>query len=238
MRNVIFIISMSLILLCSGGCQQLSGQLPATATNSSPQVLDSYEATVPINLDTVAIRPIFKTQEYLSSSGDKDTQLTIEPTKIDSQNKAIILSQLTHSDVLINSYVVEADGKLTVLTSQVSGKGKHVMVQRDYINYRTFEKDGKEQKLGILLRVETDFVVLNGNINISLFAAALAAESGSARGTMKVQVWGLSGAPINTLIPLPNTLSEESVINALSAVAVIKTKIYDEGVLVVPCLLP
>ncbi len=154
-------------------------------------------------------------------------------------NKAAILQTLIYHEISVTCWVVEANGSLTLLASQWTGKGKRIIVQQDYVNYALIEKNGVQLRLGILLRVEADLVTLKQEVKLNgLFAAAVAAQTGGASGKLKVLVYGLSGEPINALLPMPSNLSEESFMGALTAIGGIKAKIYDEKVFVEPCALP
>ena len=234
----------------SGAASSLPPDPPPASSSADPnntpqasQVLDSYEATVPKNLNLEQIRFILGLQEGStpSKSDPPDNWVTAGQTGDDEPEyrKSAILQKLIYHEISVTCWVVEANGNLTLLASQWAGKGKRIIVQQDYVNYGLFEKNGVPLRLGILLRVEADLLTLKGQVNLNgLFAAAVAVQTGRASGKLKVLVYGLSGEPVNALLPMPSNLSEESFMGALTAIGAIKAKIYDEQVFVEPCLLP
>lgn len=154
-------------------------------------------------------------------------------------NKKAILGELANHDVYVRAYSVEADGKLTYLTASIAAKGKKIVVQQDYLNYKNVEKDGKTSKVGVVLRVQAELVTKSADVNLSgLFAIGLAVKAGSAAGQLKVQIHGMSGEPVSTLIPLPSEISESSLQTAMQAVASLKAKFYDDKVIIVPQVIP
>lgn len=153
-------------------------------------------------------------------------------------DKATILAELNKHDVYVRAYMMEADGKLTYLPASLSVKGKKIVVQQDYLNFKDATHDGKTNKVGIVLRVQAELVTTKSDLNLNgLFAIGLAVKAGTAAGVLRIQVYGLSGEPISALIPMPSDLNETSLQNALQSVASLKAKLYDEKVNIVPVLI-
>jgi hypothetical protein len=151
------------------------------------------------------------------------------------RSKSAILAELVNHDVYVRAYSIETDGKLTYLVGCVAGKGKQIVVQQDYLNYKLVQIKGKQEKVGIVFRIEAELVTKSSDVNLNgLFAIGLAVQSGSAAGQLKVEVHGLAGEPISSLIPLPSDISEASLQNAMQAIATLKTKVYDDQVTVSP----
>lgn len=151
------------------------------------------------------------------------------------QTKSAILSELVNHEVYVRAYSMEADGTLSYLTGSVAGKGKKIVVQQDYINYKLVETAGVTQKVGIVLRIEAELITKESKVDLNgLFAIGLAVKSGSAAGQLKVRVYGLAGEPVSSLLPLPSEISEGSLQTAMQAVASLKAKIYDDKVTIAP----
>lgn len=154
-------------------------------------------------------------------------------------NKDQVLGELANHDVLLRAYSVDAGGKITFLTSLISGTSKNIVVQRDYINYKLVDVNGHEKKVGVLFRIEAELQTKQSNVDLNgLFAIGLAVKTGAASGQLRVSVHGLSGEPVSTLIPSPSDVSEQSIQNAMEAIALLKSKMYDPKVNIIPQDIP
>ena len=90
-----------------------------------------------------------------------------------------------------------------------------------------------------MLRIEAEVSTKNVEVNLNgFFAIGAAVSAGSISGKLRIKVYGLSGKPIMDGIPAPGNISEESLLTALTCVATIKSKIYEEGVYVLPQEIP
>jgi hypothetical protein len=155
------------------------------------------------------------------------------------RNKDAILAELAHTAVYVHSYSVEADGTLTYLSANVAAKGQKIIVQQDYLNYKTVPDGTNVSKVGILFRVQAELVTKKANVNVNgLFAIGLAVNAGAAAGNLSVEIHGLSGEPVGSLIPLPSSVSEDSLQGAMQAIATLKSKIYDPKIYIIPQVLP
>ncbi|MDL2042873.1 hypothetical protein MT371_12975 [Vibrio parahaemolyticus] len=149
------------------------------------------------------------------------------------------LYELANHEVLTNTFVFKTDGKVEYLGSKLAARGKKVLFQQDYVSYKNVEISGKQKKVGILLRLEAEIVTKSADLNLNgIFAIGAAASAGTAAGKLRLKVFGLSGRPISEAIPAPSDISEQSLLNAFTAIATIKSKIYDGDVFVVPQEIP
>jgi hypothetical protein len=151
------------------------------------------------------------------------------------QSKPQILAELSSYESLLRAYSVESDGRLTYLTAGVSGRSKTVLIQQDFVNYKKAIIDGRETRVGVVLRIEAELVTKDRDINLNgLFAIGVALRQGSIAGQLRVQVHGVTGEPIMALIPMPSEVSETSIQHAMQAIATIKALLYDEKVSIIP----
>jgi hypothetical protein len=161
------------------------------------------------------------------------------PFEFYKSNKEQVLGELANHDVSLKAYSVSVDGKVSYLTSLLSGSAKKVVVQRDYINYKYVVTDNQQKKVGVIFRIEAELETKKADVDLNgLFAVGLAVKAGAASGQLRVKVHGLSGEPISTLIPSPSDVSEQSIQNAMEAVALLKAKMYDSKVNVIPQEIP
>jgi len=150
-------------------------------------------------------------------------------------NKEQVLGELANHDVFLNAYSIETDGSLSYLASKISGSSKKVVVQRDYVNYKYVVIDGVQKKVGVVFRIEAELETKKKDVDLNgLFAIGLAVKQGVASGQLRVKVYGLSGEPVSSLIPSPADVSESSIQSAMESVALLKSKMYDPKVTVIP----
>lgn len=163
-----------------------------------------------------------------NSDGLKSIQDLITQSKLS-------LYELANHEVLTNSYVFKADGSLDYMGAKLAASGQKILFQQDYVSYKKIE--GK--KVGILLRLEAEIIAKKADLNLNgIFAIGAAASTGSASGKLRLKVYGLSGKPIMDAIPAPSDVSEQSLLNAFTAIATIKSKIYEDDVFVQPQEIP
>ncbi|WP_133297401.1 hypothetical protein [Motiliproteus coralliicola] len=152
-----------------------------------------------------------------------------------------ILDRLCNHEVMINVYLEKDSGEVSYLASKIAGANKKVIFLQDHISYLniTTNNKGKPQKIGILLRIKAEITTNDKDVNLgSLFAIGAAASSNSIDGKLSIIVYGLSGKAILESIPAPGDFSENSLMNALTCIATIKSKIYEKGVYINPTLIP
>ncbi len=149
------------------------------------------------------------------------------------------LYELANHEVVTNAFLVEKNGKLSYLASKLAASDKQVIFQQDHISYKNIKLTTGTKKVGILLRIEAEVTTKKGEVNLNgLFAIGAAVSAGSLSGKLRIKVYGLSGKPIMDAIPAPGNISEESLLNALTCIATIKSKIYEDGVYVLPQDIP
>jgi hypothetical protein len=118
-------------------------------------------------------------------------------------------------------------------------KGQNIVVTQDYINYKVVATPEGLKKIGIVFRVQAELISKSKEVNLNgLFSIGLAAQSGAISGSLKVQVHGLSGEPVSSLLPLPSDISEASLQAAMQSVALLKAKVWDSRVSVIPQEIP
>lgn len=92
--------------------------------------------------------------------------------------------------------------------------------------------------VGVGLRLTADLTVLQGEVQLSsLGALAADARAGNISGTMVVQTLGVTGKQVATSLPLPSSLDETTVQQAILSLGSIKAIMYDtagENVVLTP----
>ena len=155
------------------------------------------------------------------------------------ERSKLALYELANHEVVTNTFVFKADGKIEYLGSKLVASGQRILFQQDYVSYKKVTLDNQEQKIGIMLRLEVELVTKKANLNLNgIFAIGAAASSGSAAGKLRLKVYGLSGKPVLDAIPAPSDVSEQSLLNAFTSIATIKSKIYEDDVYVLPQEIP
>jgi hypothetical protein len=149
------------------------------------------------------------------------------------------LYELVNHEVVTNAFIKEEKGKVSYLASKFVGENKQIIFYQDHVSYKNTKIDDEIKKMGIMLRIEAEVSTIKGEVSLNgLFAIGAAVSAGAISGKLKIKVFGLSGESILNAIPAPSNLSEESLLNALTCIATIKSKIYDDSVYVVPQELP
>ncbi|MCU4677711.1 hypothetical protein N7931_19050 [Catenovulum sp. 2E275] len=190
----------------------------------------SADALEPVSLSVKDVEKLNKQNELILPTFN---QLDL------AQRSKFALYELANHEVITNTYVFKADGKLEYLGSKLAASGQKILFQQDYTSYKNVDVNGKRKKVGILLRLEAELVTKKADLNLNgIFAIGAAASSGSASGRLRLKVYGLSGEAISLAIPAPSDISEQSLLNAFTAIATIKSKIYEDNVFVIPQDIP
>lgn len=155
-------------------------------------------------------------------------------------NKEIVLGELNNHDVVTKAFSVENGSTVKYLTDLFVGKDKTVIFQQDYQNYKIVRaSNGERYKVGILFRIEATIVTKEKNVDLNgLFAIGLAVRSGSATGSLKMSIYGVSGAPVSSSIPAPSAITESSLQQVMQSIANVRSKLFDEEIYVIPQVLP
>ncbi|MDK9699206.1 MAG: hypothetical protein OEM52_03515 [bacterium] len=154
-------------------------------------------------------------------------------------NKYALLSELNNSKSLYRCSKIEANGKITLLTSFLGVRGSHYVVQSDFVQWATKRVRGEYTKIGYLIRIQADIRDVKGEIDLgSLFAVGVAAQLSKISGSLEVQIYGLTGPLISQTINRSFALSEESLLKAIEDAAVVKSKLSDPELILFPAILP
>ncbi len=153
--------------------------------------------------------------------------------------KKPILSELNQTRSNYSIYSVESDGKLTYMTATASKKNKIYVVVSDYMQYADRNVDGKPERVGYMIRIRASINSSSNGTDISgIFPLGVAVKKNKISGNLAVEVHGLSGPDISKYIGSPFSLSEESLIKAVETAAILRSRIYDDGINVRPVVIP
>lgn len=152
-------------------------------------------------------------------------------------NKDAVLRELANHEVRFHYFEVSAKGELTALTNRLGVEGSQLLIQRDHRTFKRIGSGRSAKDVGFLIRIQ--LLVRKGGADLdlsvsSLFAIGAKAKTKAVDGELSVFVYGLSGEPILGLLPSPSDISDASIQAALESVALIKSKVYDSKVSVVP----
>lgn len=84
--------------------------------------------------------------------------------------------------------------------------------------------------VGVGLRIQANILILDDSLNInlgSLYNLGVAASQNKITGTLIIQTLGISGPQISSTLPIPDKVNESTIQNAITALATIKSKLYD-----------
>lgn len=215
-------------------------------------------STVAFSQDADKIQPASgnKSLEVINKDGpNSTTELRIEnisavfetvPKNIRISNqedlntyKRPILSELNQTRSTYSIYSVESDGKLAYMTATASKKNKSYIVVSDYMQYANRNVDGKTERVGYMIRMRASIYSSSKGIDISgIFPLGVAVKKNKISGSLAIEVHGLSGPDISKYIGSPFSLSEESLIKAVETAAILRSRIYDDGINVRPVVIP
>ena len=91
--------------------------------------------------------------------------------------------------------------------------------------------------VGVGLRIQANILVLKDTLNInlgSLYNLGIAASQNEINGTLIIQTLGISGQQISSAIPIPDKINESTIQNAITSLATIKSKLYDDETSIKP----
>jgi hypothetical protein len=156
-------------------------------------------------------------------------------------------SSLLH--ILVDSYStttiynVSTNGQLNILSNTASKEKSTYKVIYEYsqtqpVRLRSLSDDTSQMVMavGISVRMVATLNTLNSNIDLSKLSSFITA-SGSRKkidGFLEVKVVGIESKTITNLIPTPQTISIESIIAALQAMAAIKSHFNDNDIRIIP----
>jgi len=181
------------------------------------------------------------------SRQDGDTQakdefllVAVEPELVPDDLAAIIrpgakgstltLDDLPNETVLLTIKSLESDGKVSYLVASAGIKNKTYLITEDYMKYVSVIYQGRVVRVGVGLRARASVRTLDSKVDINgLLPVGISASLNKIKGNLQMEVIGISSRDITNALPLPTTLSQDSVVNAIQALAFIKSRIYDKG---------
>lgn len=92
-------------------------------------------------------------------------------------------------------------------------------------------------RLGVGLRLIINITKDDGSASASLFALAANAKSGRVEGSISVELIGMDSKETTQAMPFTVDLSEGNVLKVVEALAIVKTKLYDDASKVSPNLI-
>lgn len=91
--------------------------------------------------------------------------------------------------------------------------------------------------VGVGLRIQANILVIKDSLDLnlgSLYNLGTAAAKNDINGTLIIQTLGISGQQISSAIPIPDKISESTIQNAITSLATIKSKLYDNDTSIKP----
>src|SRR6266700_1581647 len=158
--------------------------------------------------------------------------------------------EVDHNSTLLPSFplvisavtILQSDksGVLSVAGQSISASNSNYVVIYDFTQTQQItipQKDGSNISVlvGIAVRMIAKVHTKKSGINLSnLFGIGLAASQNKLVGSLEVKAFGMSSQKINEILPVPTDLSTGTIQTALSAVATIKSHIYDTDTKITP----
>lgn len=150
---------------------------------------------------------------------------------------------ITHLPIQSSSVMIrrtDASGSLNYLSGTVSGQAGSYEVIMDYMKYKVDHiYDGSKYlgigKVGIGLRIVAEVITFKSNINLgSLLSLGAQAQQNNLSGSIIIDVIGIDSKDVTNLLPLTSEIDQSSIQSALQALASIKSRIYEKGVMITP----
>jgi hypothetical protein len=139
------------------------------------------------------------------------------------------------------TYINSAEFGLKYLGASLSSKAGNYRVVLDFIKYRDepiFDNNNKllaHGRVGVGLRMIADLKTFKADLDLgSLIAIGANAKLNNLKGSLYVDVIGMSSSEISNLVPFTSVIDETSIQSALQALAAIKSKLYDTNTKLVP----
>jgi hypothetical protein len=224
------LIAVLFIAACAPMKENIVAPTPEGQHASSPENYLGYQPIDPLPVQKVMVydpsEDKYKEKYWLSLNDDeKRSLLSLQSAQV----------SVSKNDI---------SGKVTYLTSYLSGAHGSYTVIMDYMKYRVADvadPDTKEfignGRIGVGLRIKAVVVTSDVNLNLgSLMAIGLEAKRGNLSGGISVDVIGIDSADVTNLIPLTSEIDQTSIQSALQALASIKAKIHEENTVITPHL--
>lgn len=228
-RNIIFL---TIAIIVISGC----------STMSKFQTNDMFPTEVgkvsyhPIQ--PVAYNDFYRKFDYFKDK-EKRTSLDKVLDKEDREGKRIedkdynekLLKYFTNETARIYIDDFKAEGKVSYASmASVSASGSAYQIVVDYLKSRTDSLGDTIYVSGVGLRLRARIVTKKAGLDLSnLYGLGVAASKKQVSGSLEFETIGISGKQITPLVPVPSTLSIESISAAMQALAAIKAKIYGDS---------
>jgi hypothetical protein len=242
--------AIALSLVTVAGCTTSGIQVDKNQLNDA---IRAREATV--DHSTIAAEPDFRPIDPIT----QDTFFVPYDSKGKTEWRLLYWSELAKNVKEINKYLPihsaaifiqkkDASGNAKFMTNTVTAEAGSYRVLMDFMKFRmepmygapnTDPSQGTEYygtgKVGVGMRVSIDLLTKKAAVDLSsLLAIGVAAKLGEVQGSLTVDVIGVDSKDITNLIPLNAVVDESSIQQTMQALASIKTKIHDDGVLLTP----
>jgi hypothetical protein len=181
--------------------------------------------------------PAIPASNYQSVSLDAGGKLVIRPEAWPSgnwqRNKLLpnIATEISVQDI----YAAAEIGPFA------SGNGKTRRITIDFMKYRSepVQDDAGRvyfhSRVGAGLRVTVNLTKWNADLSSGgLLPIAMSAKSGETRGYITADVIGMDASDITMAMPFTSDVSEESVQRIIEAMAVVRSKLHEEGTYIDP----
>lgn len=212
----------------------LFGSLSAKSQFDSASVYKSFAASF-----------IYNDSMYLFKPNLQLTKDSIHKQPHDSSLIHILINAFSTTTI----YEVKNDGTLNLFGNGATSSHSTYKVIYEYSQTQPVKKPvipGNEDSagdknilcVGISVRMIATLYTYKGSLDLSKIASFISAsgERKKLSGFLEVKVSGIESKTITSLIPTPTSISPESIINALQAMAAIKSHFNDNDVRIIPQL--
>lgn len=150
-----------------------------------------------------------------------------------------LLPSLSLITSAVTIYQSDESGNLTLMGQSISASNSDYVVIYDFSQTQqlSFILDDNmiSGLIGVAVRMTAKLHTKKKGINLSnLFGVGIAASQNKLIGSLEVKSYGIESKTVNEIIPVPTDLSTGTIQNALSAVATIKSHIYDPETYITP----
>ncbi len=182
----------------------------------------------------------FISTSIVAPAGDEDQIIQAWWTKTglsaaDRLDKDKVLTHLARTRSSL-AYVSRAqDGTISYLVGSITASNTAVSGVYGWYQYDTFTYAGKNYYIGISTEIISNFRLTRGSLDTgSLFNLGLKGSASDLNGTIETNITGIVGKPVADAIFVPTTVTQDSVIDSITKLAVVKSKIFDNGVTITP----
>jgi hypothetical protein len=152
-----------------------------------------------------------------------------------------MLNNLVNTYSSTTIYSVDQNGNLSIFGNSAALAKSTYKVIYEFSQTQPVKKQfagdtARVIAVGISVRMVATLYTLKGSVDLSKITNFITASASKNKldGFLEVKVSGISSKTIKSLIPTPTTISPESIIAALQAMAAIKSHFSDSDVRVIP----